>query len=257
MADNNGKIGLALGGGAILGAAHIGVLKAIDEFNIQINFLSGTSAGALVASLFSFGKNWEEIKTIAEDMNWFDVSELSLSKYALLSNEKIGSIIKKNIGKVKIEEAEIPLSVIATNISNGKKVVLKKGDLAEAVQASTCIPGIFSPVEHNDELLIDGGIVENVPLKTLKDMGAETVIGVDLNAGNAIKKPENLLEILLNTFNFMMMNVTRLQEMDDSILIKPELHKFNLIDEEQVPDLIESGYKEAKSVLEKFKGKLF
>jgi NTE family protein len=249
--DNNKKIGLALGGGAIFGAAHIGVLKVIDELNIPIKLLSGTSAGALVASLYAFGKTWEEIQDIALDMSWFSVSELSLSRFAILSNEKIGAIIEKNIGKVKIENAEIPLSIVATNISSGAKVVIKEGDLAEAVKASTCIPGIFSPVKYNDELLIDGGIVENVPLKTLLDMGAETAIGVDLNAGHAIKKPENVLEVLLNTFNFMMMNVTKLQEAEDNILIKPKLHNFNLVDEEQVPDLIEAGYKEAKAVLEK------
>jgi NTE family protein len=134
---------LALGGGAVLGAAHIGVLKALDELDISIDYIAGTSAGALIASLFAFGNNWRQIEEIALDLDWFDISELNLSKYGLLSNDKLRKIIVEKIGDVKISESQIPLSIIATDICSGEKVILQEENLGYAVKASTCIPGVF------------------------------------------------------------------------------------------------------------------
>ncbi|HDP97696.1 MAG TPA: patatin, partial [bacterium] len=158
------KIGLALGGGAVLGAAHIGVLKAMEELDIPVHFVAGTSIGALVAALYAFGKDYKQIEKIAAELDWLDVSGLSLSQYGLLSNKKLGKIINKAIGDVDFEDARIPLAMIATDISHGKEVVLKQGNVATAVMASTCIPGIFIPVEIEGKLLVDGGVVENVPI---------------------------------------------------------------------------------------------
>ena len=150
------NIGLALGGGVFLGAAHIGVLRAIDEFNIKISHIAGTSIGALIAALYAFRKSWEDIKSIALELGWFDISGLSLSKYGLLSNKNVGKIITDTLGDVKFEDSNIPLAAIATDISTGNKVVLTKGRVADGVMASTCIPGVFLPVEINGELLVDG-----------------------------------------------------------------------------------------------------
>jgi NTE family protein len=141
--------------------------------------------------------------------------------------------------------------MIATDICNGEKVVLKKGNVATAVMASTCIPGVFIPMEISDKLLIDGGIVENVPVSSLKEMGAQFIIGVDLNAEHSHRKPENILEILLNTFDFTLMNATKLQTEKANVLITPDLSSFNLIDTNQVSDLIEKGYSTAKTILKK------
>ncbi|MDZ7797262.1 MAG: patatin-like phospholipase family protein [Candidatus Marinimicrobia bacterium] len=123
----NKKIGLALGGGAVLGAAHIGVLKAIEELDIPIHCIAGTSIGAFVAAFYANGKGWEEIRDIAMDLKWLDLSGLSLSKLGLLSNEKMGKFVEKHLGRSTIEDANIPLAMIATNIASGEKIVLQKG----------------------------------------------------------------------------------------------------------------------------------
>ena len=115
-------------------------------------------------------------------MNWLDISGISLSQFGLLSNKKLGQLIIENLGNVTFDEAHIPVAMVAADITSGEKVVLKKGDVATAVTASTCIPGVFVPVEINNQLLVDGGIVENVPITPLKEMGADLIIGVDLNA---------------------------------------------------------------------------
>ena len=174
----NRKIGLALGGGAVLGAAHVGVLRALEEFDISINCVAGTSIGAFISAFFAFNKHWTEIKEITLDLNWLDISALSLSKMGLLSNEKLGKLITEHIGDVNFAKADIPIAMISTDISNGEKIILKEGKVADAVMASTCIPGIFIPLEIGNKLLVDGGIVENVPITPLKEMGADFVIGV-------------------------------------------------------------------------------
>ncbi len=120
------NIGLALGGGAVLGAAHIGVLKAVEEKGIEIKFITGTSIGAFVAALYAFGKNWNEINEITSELKWMDITSISLSRYSLLSNEKFGALLKKHIGDKNIEESNIPLAIIATNAATGEKVILDK-----------------------------------------------------------------------------------------------------------------------------------
>jgi len=239
------KIGLALGGGAVLGAAHIGVLKAIEELGIQVEFLAGTSIGAFVASFYAFDKPWEEIEKIALELRWIDISGLSLSQYGLLSNEKLGELITKHIGNKKFKDASLPLAMIATDISNGKKVVLKEGSVADAAMASTSIPGIFQPVKINKKMLVDGGIVENVPIYTLKDMGAGYIIGVDLNAKHAYKKPDNIIDVMVNSFHFTLQASAKIQTREADLLIQPDLSSFNRSDMDQVEDLIEKGYQES------------
>jgi NTE family protein len=245
------KIGLALGGGAVLGAAHVGTLRALKEFNIEISSIAGTSIGAFVAAFYAFGKQWEEIEKIASELSWIDITGLSLSRYGLLTNEKIGKLVTKHIGDKNIEDAEIPLAMVATDITSGKKVVIKKGSVANAVMASTCIPGIFNPTEINGKMLVDGGVVENVPVNTVKGMGAEYIIGVDLNAKHSYAKPENILEVILNSFHYLMQQSEKLQTEKADLLITPNLSDFNRSNTDQVDKLIKKGYEDSIKMLKK------
>ena len=230
------------------GAAHVGVLRALEEFEISINCVAGTSIGAFISAFFAFNKHWTEIKEITLDLNWLDISALSLSKMGLLSNEKLGELITEHIGDANFAQADIPIAMISTDISNGEKIILKEGKVADAVMASTCIPGIFIPLEIGNKLLVDGGIIENVPISPLKEMGADFIIAVDLNAEYSHKKPEGIVEVLLNTFDFTIMTATKLQTEEADVLIKPDLSSFNMVDTNQTADLIEQGYLEAKKV---------
>ncbi len=247
------KIGLALGGGAVLGAAHVGVLRALEEHDIEVSFIAGTSIGAFVGTFYAFGKSWQDINKIASELKWIDITGISLSRYGLLSNEKMGELIKKHIGEQTLEDAKIPFSMIATDVSNGKKVVLDKGSVAKGAMASSCIPGIFNPTTINDKMLVDGGIVENVPINTVKKMGADYVIGVDLNANHKYEKPKNIVDVALNSFHFTLMAAAKLQTEDADLLIEPDLSKFNRSDMSQVDDLMEQGYKDAQKALKSFK----
>lgn len=246
------KIGLALGGGAALGAVHIGVLKAIDELDINIEYISGTSIGSLIAALYAFGKSPEQIKDVALKLNWLDVSKLKISKYGILNNSKIKSFIRDQIGNVSFDNSKIPLSVVATDLISRKKVVLSKGLVGDAVLASTCIPGIFSPVKQNDMLLVDGGVVENVPVPTLEELGAKFKISVDLTSHRKATKPKNVVDVIISSINLAMMSSTIRNTSKADIQISPNLGKFSPIDSKKTKELIDIGYSTSLPLLRRY-----
>jgi NTE family protein len=245
------RIGLALGGGAVLGAAHLGVLKVLEENKIKIQAISGTSIGAFIAALYAFQKSIDDIIDTIKDLDWLDISELSLSRLGLLSNKKLGKKMDEVLGEVNFSDASIPLAMVATDISSGKKVALNKGDVAQAVMASTCVPGIFIPAELDGKLLVDGGLVENVPVSVLQDLGAEVIIGVDLNAKRQYQKPDDIIDLLMNSMDIAIDNATRIQTSKADFIIKPVLSSYSRTETDQIDELIEKGYNAAKDELKK------
>jgi len=236
---------LALGGGAALGAAHVGVLRALDELHIPIAMISGTSIGAFIASLFAFGKSWQEIRDIALELDWLDLSGLTLSQYGLLSNRKFGDLVNNLLGHKTIEDASIPLSMVATDIGTGKEVVLRKGAVASAVMASSCIPGVFRPVDYRGALLVDGVLVENVPVSPLLACEDSRVVCVDLLGRHAFKKPENIIGLLLNAFYSTITNTTAIQTGKADLCIMPDLSAFSLVDTSRASEIMDIGYRDA------------
>ena len=245
------KTGLALGGGAVLGAAHIGVLKALEEFDITIDYISGTSIGAFIGAFYAFGKSPQDIERLVTNLNWLDISKFSVSKFGLLSNEGLGELIKEELGDVSFSDANIPLAIVATDIIKGEKIVLREGKIIPAVMASTCIPGIFQPINHEGRLLVDGGIVENVPTSMLREMGANYIIGVDLTTTHLQTKPEDILGVLLNTFDIAFKYQTIIQMSDADVIIKLDMSNFNLVDTKQIPELIKQGHHDTSQLFQK------
>ena len=139
--------------------------------------------------------------------------------------------------------------MIATDICTGQRIILKSGSVSQAVMASTCVPGVFVPVEIDGLLLVDGGIVENVPISPLKEMGADVIIGVDLNANYAYKKPKNIVDVLVNSFHFTIKTATEYQISGADLLIKPNLSKFSRAQTDGIADMVEAGYAEAMNCL--------
>jgi NTE family protein len=199
----------------------------------------------------------KEIDQIVSKLKWIDITAISLSHYGLLSNKKMGELFIEHIGDKNLEDANIPISMIATDILTGDKVVLDNGSVAEAIEASTSIPGIFKPFEKDLKMLVDGGVVENVPVRTIRDMGANFIIGVDLNAKHTYGKPNNILDVILNSFHFMMKQSAEIMTQDTDILIKPDLSNYDRSDMKHIDTLISIGYEDAKQTLkETFNSKL-
>jgi NTE family protein len=244
------QTGLAFGGGVVLGAAHIGVLKAMHEQRFRPECVAGTSIGSFIAAMYAFGKTWQEIEEVALELDWSDLSGINLSTYGLLSIRKFGKIVRRHLGACRIEESPIPLAIVATDICTGNKVVLRQGDVAKAVVASSSIPGIFRPVEYGRMLLVDGVLTENVPVSPLREMGAASIVCIDLFGRHTFRRPEHLASLLINAFYSAMRVVSEIQIRDADLVISPDLSGFNLVDMSAVPAIIECGYREALPSLE-------
>ncbi len=236
------RIGLALSGGATRGIAHIGALKALIESNIRIDYISGTSIGALVGAFYAFGIPIDTIRRQAEEMSWLSIASLTIPKNGLLSNRIIGDIVEKHLGNVHIEDSPIPLAIIATDIATGEKITIRKGNLARAIMASTCIPGVFTPIKFEGLTLVDGFLVENVPVSPLKEMGADVIISICLSMLRQYREPKGIVNILLNAYEIAIDTSTLATLKDTDILIVPNLTAIPPDDEGQQFAMYTEGY---------------
>lgn len=242
-------LGIALGGGAFRGAVHPGALKALEEEGLQPNFLSGTSAGAMVAAFYAFGTPPEKIRELAHKLRWLRISSFTLPKLGLLSNAEIGNFMETHLGDVLLENALIPIALVAADIRTGERVVFKTGSVAEAVMASTCIPGVFTPVEVDGRLLVDGAIVENVPVSVLNEMGARVSVAIDLGSGR-YRTPQGIVEVLLNAFAIAVDQTTSRQTESADVLIRPDLTGYSLMDSGNSAKLYAEGFRSATHAAE-------
>ena len=244
------SLGLALSGGAVLGFAHIGVLKALDEKGIRVTHLAGTSMGALVASLYAFGLKGKDIELVVQDLRWPDVTRPSPSRLGFLSQDKLRKTLKAQVGEVRVEDAPVPLALVAADISTGEKVVMTEGDLGVAASASACFPGIFIPVERDGRLLVDGGLVENLPLSPLREWGVDRIIAVDAFLGMTFRRPSRLLDLIKNAVDIVLVHGSRREVADVDLLIAPDLQAFSSTELKDGPGVIQEGYRAALQALE-------
>lgn len=249
-------VGVALSGGGKLGAAHVGVLRAFEERGVPVERLSGTSVGAIVAALYAFATPIDRIEQIANDTTWLSISSFSPSWLGLLANRRLGAILREAIGEPRFEDADIPLAVVATDISRGRRVVLDRGEVVPAVLASACVPGIFQPIEYDDRLLVDGGLVENLPTSVLRPMGAHTVIAVDLNTGREYERPDDMIDVILNATDIAINNATRLQTGGIDLHIMPQLSSHGRFRSHRGAQLVDEGHAAAVEALAGWRGTL-
>lgn len=235
-------LGLALGGGAVLGFAHLGLLEALEEDGIRPDLLSGTSAGALVAALFAFGTAPRRIQELLVPLTWRKVSDFSRTSLGLLSNASIGRMLAEELGDVDIRDSPVPLAIIAADIHTGEAVFLRDGPLGDAVRASAAIPGLYAPVPIGGRLLVDGGIVENVPVRPLQEMGADVIVAATLGEALDFQPVRTLVGVLTNAFLIAVNTATRLDlKAGVDVLVEPKLEVYNHWDLRQREQLIERG----------------
>ncbi|UCF97676.1 MAG: patatin-like phospholipase family protein [Spirochaetaceae bacterium] len=248
------KIGLALGGGAARGLAHIGVLKVLEEEGIVIHRVAGTSAGSLIGSLFCAGLGWQKIAEVARNIDWGNLVSPTWPSLGLVSPDKLEKTLNDILRRKRFEELAVPFRAVAVDIASGEEVVLNSGAVARAVRASCSIPGIFEPTEFEGRLLVDGGLVNDVPTDVVKDMGAELVIGVDLNADRVInRRPENLIEIFYRSLNILIYNSTQRARRVADVMVVPELQGFAYHDLSRLDELIARGTKAMRAQINKVK----
>lgn len=177
-------VGIALGSGGGRGWAHLGVLRYLDEINVRPVFVAGTSAGAIVGAAYACGRAGA-LEYIAENSDWKFMAkifgEIGIHRSGLFSGRHAEEFFRKFLTVAQIEDLRYPYAAVATDFRNSSEVVISKGDLIEAIRASMSIPGVFTPVKHRGKYLVDGGLLNPVPVSAVREMGADFVIGVDVN----------------------------------------------------------------------------
>ena len=190
------SIGLALGSGGARGLAHIGVIQVLEEHEVSIDVVAGSSIGALVGALYGSGNDGEALHRIASDATLLKIMPLfdpSL-RHGFLGGTKLERLIKEFVGGRRVEDCRIPLAVIATDLGSGEVVIFREGDLASVVRASISVPWVFRPVKIDGRLLADGGLSMPVPAEPVRDIGADVVIAVDLDWERPVSDPSDVQE---------------------------------------------------------------
>lgn len=239
------RIGVALGGGFARGIAHIGVLRAFADYDIPVDCISGTSAGAVAAATYAFGVSPDALIEKAKKLSWYSIFGFSRLKLGLVSNSALEKILEGLIGSVDIAAAHCPLAIVAADIETGEKIVFRKGKAALVVRASTCLPGLFTPVEIDGRKLMDGGLVENLPLGPLQDMGADIAIGVDVAHWHSEKKVNNILDVMSNAIDIFASQQKAVPGRLADVFIEPDLGMYSSSDFKKADEMVAIGYRAA------------
>ena len=217
------RIGLALGGGAARGFAHIGVIQVLEENGIKPDLVVGTSAGSLVAALYASGKTGAELALLADSMDESAFTDWSFPGRGLIRGEALAKYVRDHTGARSIEQMRTPLGIVATDLDSGQAILFQVGDPGVAVRASSAVPAVFQPVRIGTHEYVDGGLVSPVPVRFARQMGAELVIAVDISAapdGNATGDP---MRMLLQTFAIMGRSINSFELRDADVVLRPKL----------------------------------
>lgn len=246
------KIGIALGSGGARGLSLLGVLERMDEWGLPIHCVAGTSIGAIVGAIYVSGKLKETIDW-AKDLDWVGAAkmfaEFNVPTTGLLRGKRIEERLRNFITLPTYADSPVPFATVSTNVATGEEVVIREGDLMEGVRASFAIPGVFTPVEREGCQLVDGGMVNPLPISVCRDMGADAVIAVDINLRKGPegyrreKKTLNIFEILTNSISIFEREVTRstLASQAPDVCIQPAVGDIYTLDFRTAATAIEAG----------------
>lgn len=266
------QLGLALGGGGARGFAHIGVLKALEEANIHIDYLSGTSMGGVIAAAFATGLSPDEIASIALEYSnsrtLWRLADPTLPRQGLFRGERLVAFFEKQFKESTFASLRIPLTLVSIDLNSGKEVHLREGSLAQAVRATVSVPGLLAPVRRNDQCLVDGALLNNLPADVVRAMGADVVLAVDVYSSSP-EEPSywqllgkrrfladtvgDLLRVLGDSLNLVIyhQNAYKIKESPPDFLVKPVIPPdVGLISGyDQSPLLITEGIKAVTPIL--------
>lgn len=219
------KLGLALGGGAARGFAHLGVIQVLEEAGYRPSHVVGTSAGSLVAALYASGKSTAELARLAETMQEADITDwmLPILNRGALRGEALAKYVNTQVGGRSLEQMKIPLGIVATDLGSGESITFRRGNTGVAVRASSAVPAVFQPVRIGDREYVDGGLVAPVPVRQARDMGANFVIAVDISSDPEGNPSGDTFQILMQTFAIMGKSINTLALKDADIVIRPAL----------------------------------
>ena len=220
------RIGLALGGGAARGFAHVGVIQVLEEAGIRPNSVVGTSAGSLVAAIYASGKTGAQLQQVALTMEEAAITDWTLPIFnnGMLRGDALARYVNRQVGSKMIENMPLALGIVATDLQSGHGILFQRGDTGTAVRASSAVPAVFQPVRIAGHDYVDGGLVSPVPVRFARQMGAELVIGVDISSPPEANLASGVLEILLQTFSIMGKSINSFELKEADVVVRPALN---------------------------------
>ena len=243
------KIGVALGGGFARGIAHIGVLRVLEEYEIPVDFIAGTSVGALIAATYAGGTPLDEMERQGMETHFRDFGRWTLSRMGMASNARLEDFLHKFTPAKRFDEMKIPLSIVATDLVEGKSVYFTDGEIGPAIRASCAYPGLFLPVDYKGRVLVDGFLTETVPAPAVRRLGAEVVISVHLEPGLIESGPRNTIEIISRSFSIIQMAAIQPWRLATDVLIEPDVHHILWDEFVKTPMLVAAGEAAARAAL--------
>src|SRR2546430_3598976 len=251
------RVGLALSGGAARGIAHVGVLRALIENDIPIDAISGPPAGSLIGGFFAAVLSIERLAEMAATFRWRHTARLSFSRLGLQSNARMETFLRANLPVTRFEDLKIPFAAMVTDLRKGSVIVFRdKGGLPFAIRASCAIPFVYAPVEDRDgRLLIDGGIVQSLPISQTRDLGADIVIAVDVNFDGVkfFDRPRTALGVLAYTFIAVERIVSNQERRDADFLIVPKVGHIRWDQTHRADELVRAGYEAGLESIDEIK----
>jgi len=250
------RIGLAFGAGGARGFAHIGVLEVLEKEGIHVNILAGSSMGSLVASLYACDftpEMMEKLATHLKRKHWID---LTMPGMGFVVGEKVRELVKLLTKGKKIEEVKYPLAIVATDLNRGERVVFREGLICEAVRASVSIPGVFVPYQIGDRLLVDGGVIDRVPIEIVKEMGADLVIGVDVGPFSKVMQVRTFFDVITQTIDVMEREIFKYRVLHADVMIRPDVGHYSSTAFTNIEEIIEAGRIAAQEAIPSIKEKI-
>jgi len=243
------RLGLALGGGAARGFAHIGVIQVLEENGIKVDLVAGTSAGSLVASLYASGKTGKEMQALAEGMDEGAITDWSFPLRGLIRGEALARFIRDKTGGKGIEQMALPLGIVATDLSDGSSILFRSGDTGTAVRASSAVPAVFQPVRIGQREYVDGGLVSPVPVRFAREMGAQFIVAVDITSPPEKDPPGDAFRMLMQTFSIMGRSINMFELREADVVIRPRLDGVSSADFTARRRAIQAGRDAAQQML--------
>jgi NTE family protein len=249
-------IGVALGGGFARGIAHIGVLRVLEENEIPIDLLAGTSVGALVGAAYAAGTTLEELERQGMLTHFRDFGRWTISRMGMASNERLEGFLRKFTTLRTFEEMKIPFGIVSTDLVTGQTVCFTKGELGPPLRASCAYPGLFIPVEHEGRMLVDGFLTEHVPTESLRHMGADVVIAVHLDPGQPDQRPKNTIEVIGRSFSIIQEQTPPRWLRYADVILQPAVKDIHWDDFQRTPELVAAGVAAARAALPEIRATL-
>lgn len=252
------RIGLALGGGAARGFAHVGVIQVLEEAGIRPDMVVGTSAGSLVAALYASGRNGAQLQQVAESLEEAALTDWTLPIFGrgALKGEALARYVSSLVNHKLIEEMPMPLGIVATDLGSGQGVLFRRGSTGTAVRASSAVPSVFQPVTIAGRDYVDGGLVSPVPVGFARQMGADLVIAVDISSPPEGQATGDSLQILLQTFAIMSKSINRFELKDADVVVRPALAGVKSADFTAKRRSIEAGRRAMQQALPQLRAEM-